>query len=86
MALWAVKCTVNVPIPTSTYLVTTHPTGMRKRTHVQEYCLSMALQVFVEPWPFCEFLEPVHSRQDSLDGRSARRKAVTYTLNNTNTE
>jgi hypothetical protein len=29
---------------------------------------------------------PIHSRLDSLDGESARRKASTYTQNNTNTE
>jgi hypothetical protein len=32
------------------------------------------------------FLNPIHSRQDSLDGGSARRKAATYTQINTNTE
>jgi hypothetical protein len=28
----------------------------------------MALQPFVGPWPLFQFLEPIHSRQDSLDG------------------
>jgi hypothetical protein len=32
------------------------------------------------------FLNPEHSRQDPLDWGSARRKAATYTQNNTNTE
>jgi hypothetical protein len=32
------------------------------------------------------FLDPISSRQDSLDGGSARRKASTYTQNNTDTE
>jgi hypothetical protein len=35
---------------------------------------------------FFQFLDPIHSRYDSLDGGSARRKAATYTQNNTNTE
>jgi hypothetical protein len=33
---------------------------------------------------FFQFLNPIHSRWDSLDGGSAHRKAVTYTQNNTN--
>jgi hypothetical protein len=33
-----------------------------------------------------QFLNPIHSPQDSLDEGSARRKATTYTHNNTNTE
>jgi hypothetical protein len=36
------------------------------------------------PWPLFQLLNPIHSRQNSLDGRSARRKAATYTQNNTN--
>jgi hypothetical protein len=47
--------------------------------------LSMALQPFFGPWPLFQFLNPIHSRQDSLNGVSARRKAATYTQNNTNT-
>jgi hypothetical protein len=35
---------------------------------------------------FFQFLNPIHSREDSLDGGSAIRKAATYTQNNTNTE
>jgi hypothetical protein len=46
----------------------------------------MALQTFVGPWPFLQFSDPTHSHQDTLDGGSARRKASTYTQNNTNTE
>jgi hypothetical protein len=46
----------------------------------------MALQSFVGPLPVFQFLNPVHSRYDSLDGGSARRKAGTYTQNYTNTE
>jgi hypothetical protein len=36
--------------------------------------------------PLFQFPNPIHSRKDSLDGGSARRKAATYTQNNTNTE
>jgi hypothetical protein len=35
---------------------------------------------------FFQFPNPIHSRQDSLDEWSARRKAGTYTQGNTNTE
>jgi hypothetical protein len=35
---------------------------------------------------FFDFFYLIHSRWDSLDGGSARRKAATYTQNNTNTE
>jgi hypothetical protein len=45
----------------------------------------MALQPGVGPWPIFQFLNPVHSRQDSLEGGSAHRKAITYTQDNTNT-
>jgi hypothetical protein len=38
----------------------------------------MALQP-LGPWPFFQFLNPIRSRQDSLDGGSARRNAATYT-------
>jgi hypothetical protein len=33
-----------------------------------------------------QILNPVHSRYYSLEGRSARRQAATYTQNNTDTE
>jgi hypothetical protein len=39
----------------------------------------MAVQYFVDPWPLFQFLDLIHSRYDSLDGESARRKAATYT-------
>jgi hypothetical protein len=39
---------------------------------------SMTLQTFLGPWPLFQFRDPIHSRQDSLDGGSARCKAVTY--------
>jgi hypothetical protein len=46
----------------------------------------MALQPFVGPWQIFQFLDLLHIRFDSLDGRSARRKAATYTQVYTNTE
>jgi hypothetical protein len=45
----------------------------------------MALQPF-GPWPIFQFLNPIQSRQDSLDGGSARLETATYTPNSTNTE
>jgi hypothetical protein len=47
--------------------------------------LSMVLRPFVGPWQIFQFHNIIHSRWDSLDGGSARRKAATYTQNNTNT-
>jgi hypothetical protein len=44
------------------------------------------LQHFVRPWPRFRFVDPIHSRWDSLDGGSACHKASTYTQNNTDTE
>jgi hypothetical protein len=41
----------------------------------------MALQPFVGPWSLFQFLDPVHSRYDSLHGGSAIRQAYTYTQN-----
>jgi hypothetical protein len=35
----------------------------------------MALHLFIGPWPLSQFLNPTYSRQDSLDGGSARDKA-----------
>jgi hypothetical protein len=47
----------------------------------------MALQLFVGLWPLFHFRNLfLHSRQGFLDGGSARRKAATYTQDNTNTE
>jgi hypothetical protein len=49
--------------------------------------LSVALQPFAGPWPlFFSLSLSTHRRQDSLDGGLTRRKAATYTQNNTNTE
>jgi hypothetical protein len=38
--------------------------------------LPMVLQFFVGPWPLFQFLNHIHSRYDSLEGRSASRKAA----------
>jgi hypothetical protein len=35
----------------------------------------MAVQPTVWPWPLFQFLDPIHSRYDTLDGGSARHKA-----------
>jgi hypothetical protein len=51
----------------------------------QKFIIIMALQPFVGPWQLFKFLDPTHSQQGSFDGGSARRKASTYTQNNTNT-
>jgi hypothetical protein len=44
----------------------------------------MALQPFFGPWPLFQFLDPLHSRLDFLDGGSARRKAHSTTRTNNN--
>jgi hypothetical protein len=46
----------------------------------------MALQRFVGPWPLFQFIDLLHSRQDSLDGVSTRRKAAAYKQDSINTE
>jgi hypothetical protein len=46
----------------------------------------MALQSFCCSLAVIQFLNLIHSRWGSLDGRSASRKAATYTHNNTNTD
>jgi hypothetical protein len=43
--------------------------------------ISMALQLFVGPWLLLNFLISLHSRYDSLDRGTARRKTSTYTQN-----
>jgi hypothetical protein len=48
---------------------------------------SMALQPFVGPWPLLQFRNPfLQRRKNSLEEWSVRRKAATYTQDNTNTE
>jgi hypothetical protein len=46
--------------------------------------LSMVVEPF-EPRPLFQILKPIHSRQDSMDGESARRKVATFSQNHTNT-
>jgi hypothetical protein len=46
----------------------------------------MALQPFVAPWPLLQFRNLFYTQTDSLEERSALRKAATYTQNNTNIE
>jgi hypothetical protein len=41
----------------------------------------MALQPFVGPWSLIQFLNPIHSRYESLGGGSARGKASICTQN-----
>jgi hypothetical protein len=52
---------------------------IRLRGVVLNNYLSMALEPFVGSWTLFQFLDLLHSRQDSLDGGSAGRKAATYT-------
>jgi hypothetical protein len=40
----------------------------------------MALQPFDGPWPLFQFLNPIHSREDTLDEGSDRRNTNIYTL------
>jgi hypothetical protein len=46
----------------------------------------MALQPFAGPWELFQFLNPIYSRYDSLEGGSVRRKATTYTHTTTQTQ
>jgi hypothetical protein len=63
--------------------------GRYRKDHVYIFSfslsLSMALQPF-RPCPLFQFFNPIHSRQDSLDGGSALRKAATYTQKEINRE
>jgi hypothetical protein len=43
------------------------------RDLILDFFFSMALQPF-GPWPLFQFLNPIHSWQDSLDGGSARKE------------
>jgi hypothetical protein len=54
----------------------------KKQNNHRSIYLSTA---FIRHWPFIQFLNPIHSRQDSLDGGSACRKGAKYT-ENINTE
>jgi hypothetical protein len=71
------------------FILSFHPPICYAQPHniigsIPQAYLSMDLQPFVAPWPHFKFLNPIHSRQDSVDGGSARRKAATYTEINTN--
>jgi hypothetical protein len=46
--------------------------------------ICLRLQAFVALWSLFQFLNPIHSWYDSLDGGSARRKASAYTQGDTN--
>jgi hypothetical protein len=73
-------CLLNTPI--------SKPSTCRRRnlcpSESHELCLSLpfflstALQPF-GPWPLFHFFNPIRSRQNSLDGLSAHRRAATYT-------
>jgi hypothetical protein len=56
------------------------------KSSVSQYMYLWLYSHSVGPLPLFQFLNPVHSWYDSLDGGSAGRKAVTYTQNITNTE
>jgi hypothetical protein len=64
----------------STYIPTDRQTDARTLlpTYLLTY-LSMAVQSFVRPWPLFQFLNLIHSRQNSLDKGLARREAATCT-------
>jgi hypothetical protein len=56
----------------------------RLELNTSRIIIIMTLQFFVGPWPLFQFLDLTHSRYDALERGSARRKACTYTQNNTN--
>jgi hypothetical protein len=81
---------VHLPTYLPTYLPT-HPTTYLPTyppTHLPTY-LPIYLPTYLPtylwlyspcgPWPLFQFLNPLYSRMDSLDGGSASRKAVTHT-------
>jgi hypothetical protein len=41
----------------------------------------MALQPFVGPWPLFQLLDPMHSRQDSLDGEPVAGQTPAHRIN-----
>jgi hypothetical protein len=71
---------------TYSFVVSILDYAVTSETFIMTYNLSMALQPFVGSCSLFQFSNPIHSRQDSLDGGSARRQASTYTQNNTKTE
>jgi hypothetical protein len=48
-------------------------------------CFIKLYSPFVGPWPLFQFTNLIHSRYDSLDGVSVRRKAAIYTQDNKST-
>jgi hypothetical protein len=70
---------------TSTYLYQTAMFKIKfcfsvtKSTSFIASIIIMALQAFIGPLPLFQFLDPVLSRWNSLDGGSARRKSSIYT-------
>jgi hypothetical protein len=56
------------------------------RSIIHNNSLSQCLYIPFGPWMLFQFLNSIHSRQDSLDGGSARRKAAIYTQNNASTD
>jgi hypothetical protein len=44
------------------------------------------LQPFVGPWPLFQIRNPIHGRQNSLDGASTLSKASAYTQDSISTE
>jgi hypothetical protein len=64
----------------------------RLRYHLSPYqkviYVSLHLWVYIlcEPWPIFQFLNPYAIGRSPWKSESARRKAATYTQNNTNTE
>jgi hypothetical protein len=55
--------------------------------HRVSLVIIMSLEPFVGSSPLFQFLNPIHSRQDSLDGRPARRKAsATHRITQTHTD
>jgi hypothetical protein len=57
-----------------------------QRVQIIIIIIIIALQPFVGPWPLLQLLDPIHSRQETLDGGSALRTAATDTQEKTNTK
>jgi hypothetical protein len=70
-----------ISVPCEHELQFMHPASVPKFWFRLRVNIFMPLQPSVGPRPLLQFLDPIHSRQDSLDGGSARRKAATYTQN-----
>jgi hypothetical protein len=71
----------------STYTSSNLRRDFQDRVFPWSSCLSMALQPFLGPWPLLSFLLLYTQSVGLLGlGGSVRRKASTYTQNNTNTE